>query len=173
MDLDTPPTSVTSPASATYGLPETYASLNEKPVRERRPPRKLQSRVLEASPSTTSGRRVQKGRGSLGQTEAKLEEQDSPTVLEHAEEASPQAQKSKQKGKPKSDTYKQAWSVSEQHLLERLLEEIPEGEKNRWAKISKAMNGRRTARQVASRVQKYFEKLKKFGVDVGGSKRTS
>ena len=34
-------------------------------------------------------------------------------------------------GKPKSETYKQAWSVSEQHLLERLLEEIPEGEKNR------------------------------------------
>jgi hypothetical protein len=38
---------------------------------------------------------------------------------------------SKESGKPKSETYKQAWSVSEQHLLERLLEEIPEGEKNR------------------------------------------
>ncbi|KAI0772740.1 hypothetical protein BD413DRAFT_612239 [Trametes elegans] len=73
-------------------------------------------------------------------------------------------------GKVKSDTYKQAWSVSEQHLLERLLEEIPDGEKNRWSKISKAMNGRRTARQVASRVQKYYEKLKRFGVEVGGSK---
>ncbi|OSD00453.1 hypothetical protein PYCCODRAFT_1371070 [Trametes coccinea BRFM310] len=73
-------------------------------------------------------------------------------------------------GKAKSETYKQAWSVSEQHLLERLLEEIPEGEKNRWSKISKAMNGRRTARQVASRVQKYYEKLKRFGVEVGSSK---
>ena len=31
------------------------------------------------------------------------------------------------------------------------------------------MNGRRTARQVASRVQKYYEKLKRFGVDVNGS----
>ncbi|CDO72125.1 hypothetical protein BN946_scf184962.g68 [Trametes cinnabarina] len=72
-------------------------------------------------------------------------------------------------GKAKSETYKQAWSVSEQHLLERLLEEIPEGEKNRWSKISKAMNGRRTARQVASRVQKYYEKLKRFGVGVGNS----
>ena len=40
----------------------------------------------------------------------------------------------------------------------------------RWAKISKAMNGRRTARQVASRVQKYYEKLKRFGIEVGGSK---
>ncbi|KAI0251525.1 hypothetical protein BJV78DRAFT_1210337 [Lactifluus subvellereus] len=73
------------------------------------------------------------------------------------------------KKKPKSETYKQAWSISEQHLLERLLTEIPDGEKNRWAKISKAMGGRRTPRQVASRVQKYFEKLKLFGVNVGGA----
>jgi hypothetical protein len=36
----------------------------------------------------------------------------------------------------------------------------------RWAKISQAMSGRRTPRQVASRVQKYFEKLKRFGVGV-------
>lgn len=34
-------------------------------------------------------------------------------------------------GKPKPETYKQAWSVSEQHLLEQLLEQIPEGEKYR------------------------------------------
>jgi hypothetical protein len=87
--------------------------------------------------------------------------------------------------KAKPETYKQAWSISEQHLLERLLDEIPEGEKNRWVylgllsryikttstlrwqKISQAMQGRRTPRQVASRVQKYFEKLKRFGVGVG------
>ncbi|KAF8638461.1 hypothetical protein AX17_002195 [Amanita inopinata Kibby_2008] len=68
--------------------------------------------------------------------------------------------------KPKSETYKQAWSVSEQHLLEQLLEQIPAGEKNRWQKISRAMDGRRTPRQVASRVQKYFEKLKRFGIDI-------
>jgi hypothetical protein len=36
------------------------------------------------------------------------------------------------KTKIKPETYKQAWTVSEQHLLERLLDEIPEGEKNRW-----------------------------------------
>ena len=36
------------------------------------------------------------------------------------------------KEKPKSETYKQAWSDSEQHLLERLLSEIPDGEKNRY-----------------------------------------
>jgi len=33
----------------------------------------------------------------------------------------------------KADSYKQAWSVSEQDLLERLLEEIPDGSKNRYA----------------------------------------
>ncbi|KAI0342496.1 hypothetical protein BDW22DRAFT_1357867 [Trametopsis cervina] len=79
-----------------------------------------------------------------------------------------EATKVDKKGKARPETYKQAWSVEEQHLLERLLEEIPEGEKNRWQKISKAMNGKRTSRQVASRVQKYYEKLKRYGLGVGG-----
>ena len=35
----------------------------------------------------------------------------------------------------------------------------------KWQKISRIMNGTRTPRQVASRVQKCFEKLKKFGVE--------
>jgi hypothetical protein len=40
--------------------------------------------------------------------------------------------KRKLKGiKPKPETYKQSWSVSEQNLLEQLLEEIPDGEKFR------------------------------------------
>ncbi|KAG6829902.1 hypothetical protein H0H92_003035 [Tricholoma furcatifolium] len=72
--------------------------------------------------------------------------------------------RSKKPDKPKPETYKQAWSVEEQHHLEQLLEQIPDGEKNRWQKISLAMDGRRTPRQVASRVQKYFEKLKRFGM---------
>ncbi|KAH6877360.1 hypothetical protein BKA70DRAFT_1346235, partial [Coprinopsis sp. MPI-PUGE-AT-0042] len=55
------------------------------------------------------------------------------------------------KPKPKPETYKQAWSDDEQRLLEQLLDEIPEGEKFRWQKISKAMGGKRTPRQVASR----------------------
>lgn len=43
------------------------------------------------------------------------------------------SEKSKTKnGKPRNETYKQAWSVEEQHLLERLLQEIPDGEKNRY-----------------------------------------
>ncbi|KAH9164955.1 hypothetical protein EDB89DRAFT_2246970 [Lactarius sanguifluus] len=37
--------------------------------------------------------------------------------------------------KPKSERYKQAWSISEQYLLERLLIEIPDGDKNRWSKL--------------------------------------
>lgn len=39
-------------------------------------------------------------------------------------------------GKPRNETYKQAWSVEEQHHLERLLQEIPDGEKNRWVFLS-------------------------------------
>ncbi|KIP10794.1 hypothetical protein PHLGIDRAFT_100624 [Phlebiopsis gigantea 11061_1 CR5-6] len=86
----------------------------------------------------------------------------------------PEGPQLNKKGKPRPETFNQAWSVEEQHLLERLLEEIPDGEKNRWSKISQAMNGRRTARQVASRVQKYYAKLKRFGVDVNaGSSRTN
>jgi hypothetical protein len=46
----------------------------------------------------------------------------------------PEDLKSKRKSKgpkPKPETYKQSWSVSEQNLLEQLLEEIPDGEKFR------------------------------------------
>jgi hypothetical protein len=83
--------------------------------------------------------------------------------------------------KHKPESYKQNWSVSEQHQLEQLLKEYPDGEHQRyssvflywslsheiirWKKISRAMGGRRTPRQVASRVQKLYEKLKRAGVD--------
>ncbi|KAG9123978.1 hypothetical protein FRC07_013303 [Ceratobasidium sp. 392] len=79
-------------------------------------------------------------------------------------------------------TFKKNWSLDEQHTLERLLVEIPSTVKFRWVKISEAMGGTRTPRQVASRVQKYYEKMKKLGVAVdstemggggrGGSKAT-
>ncbi|KAG6885539.1 hypothetical protein C0993_000324 [Termitomyces sp. T159_Od127] len=39
------------------------------------------------------------------------------------------------KDKPKPETYKQQWSMSEQHLLEQLLEQIPDGEKNRFVRF--------------------------------------
>lgn len=89
-----------------------------------------------------------------------------PDPKDAEKQPEPDDNKPKRSRGRKSVTFKMAWSVEEQRLLERLLEEIPDGEKNRWAKISQAMNGRRTPRQVASRVQKYFEKLKKFGVEV-------
>ncbi|KAL6302278.1 hypothetical protein BKA93DRAFT_793597 [Sparassis latifolia] len=154
MDVDTPPTSVTSPLSAVSGLPPSHPPVHGKPVRERRQTRKAK----EAAPPADV-RAKPKGRRETAPKSADLP----------PEPASSSAAPQKEKSKQKSETYKQAWSVSEQHLLERLLEEIPEGEKNRWLKISQAMNSRRTARQVASRVQKYFEKLKRFGLDVGKS----
>ncbi|KAN0139488.1 hypothetical protein V8E53_002989 [Lactarius tabidus] len=50
----------------------------------------------------------------------------------------------------KSETYKQAWTVSEQHV-ERLLTEIPGGKKNRgWSKISQATGGHRSTSGLAS-----------------------
>ena len=171
MVVDTPPTSIASPASAVPSLPQ------ERSVRERRPSRKAQQDIGE----------IAKRAKPSGKLKVKLKVEPPPEPEPEPEETTePPRDK---KGKAKSETYKQAWSVSEQHLLERLLDEIPDGEKNRyapfsalvsalwlttgcvrWAKISKAMNGRRTARQVASRVLKYYEKLKRFGIEVGGSK---
>ncbi|KAF9815195.1 hypothetical protein IEO21_04712 [Rhodonia placenta] len=170
MDVDTPATSVESPASFYPGLPPVDPLPPKSAARERRVPRKAQARGSTSALSDSTQRN--RGRGSLAKVEPKAEEEDTPASTEVVPEDEP-AQDSKQKSMAKSETYKQAWSVSEQHLLERLLEEIPEGEKNRWAKISKAMNGRRTPRQVASRVQKYFEKLKRFGVEIGGGKSTA
>jgi len=68
----------------------------------------------------------------------------------------------------RSATFNLPWTPQEQRLLERYLVEIPSTERHRWVKISKAMGGTRTARQVASRVQKYNEKMKKFGLEAVG-----
>ncbi|KAI0664119.1 hypothetical protein C8Q70DRAFT_904933 [Cubamyces menziesii] len=155
MAVDTAPDTA-SPNDPSPNLPEANVALG---ARERRPTRKakVDPRVSSTRVNTSTAKAHSKPK-----TKVKAEAVDNPPE--------PSAEPPRDKnGKAKSETYKQAWSVSEQHLLERLLEEIPDGEKNRWAKISKAMNGRRTARQVASRVQKYYEKLKRFGVEVGGS----
>ncbi|KAG6841164.1 hypothetical protein C0991_001292 [Blastosporella zonata] len=115
------------------------------PIRSRKPSVKAQT---EKKPSTVPQKRKAK----------------SPSPSERGSSPEPPSKPKRAKDKPKPETYKQQWSVSEQHLLEQLLDQIPEGEKNRWQKISRAMNGKRTPRQVASRVQKYFAKLKRFGV---------
>lgn len=69
----------------------------------------------------------------------------------------------------KSDTFNQLWTVEEQKKLEQLLIKFPpeEVESRRWQKIADAL-GNRTAKQVASRVQKYFIKLTKAGIPVPG-----
>ncbi|KAG5285529.1 hypothetical protein AALO_G00004410 [Alosa alosa] len=69
----------------------------------------------------------------------------------------------------KPDTFNQLWTVEEQKKLEQLLVKFPpeEVEAKRWQKIADAL-GNRTAKQVASRVQKYFIKLTKAGIPVPG-----
>jgi len=159
-------------------------SLNSKTTTASPPPSRTPSRVRKPT------HKAQSYPQPRGRPKQPVIEQESDEEEGGGAEADVPATKTKaprgQPGKLKSETYKQAWSVSEQCLLEKLLEEIPDGEKNRcvvlsrpflsgigihepyihrrWQKISRAMNGRRTPRQVASRVQKYFEKLKKFGV---------
>lgn len=63
----------------------------------------------------------------------------------------------------------QLWTCEEQRRLEELLIEYPPEpiEMRRFAKIAKAL-GNRTARQVASRLQKYFQKLHAAGLPVPG-----
>ncbi|KAF7222048.1 transcript variant X2, partial [Nothobranchius furzeri] len=69
----------------------------------------------------------------------------------------------------KPDTFNQLWTVEEQKKLEQLLVKFPpeEIESRRWQKIADEL-GNRTAKQVASRVQKYFIKLTKAGIPVPG-----
>ncbi|KAM8716357.1 hypothetical protein ACLKA7_003265 [Drosophila subpalustris] len=61
------------------------------------------------------------------------------------------------------------WTNEEQRRLEQLLIEYPpeEVEMRRFGKIAKAL-GNRTAQQVFSRVQKYFQKLHDAGLPVPG-----
>lgn len=69
----------------------------------------------------------------------------------------------------KPETFNQLWTCEEQRRLEELLIEYPPEpiEMRRFAKIAKAL-GNRTARQVASRLQKYFQKLHAAGLPVPG-----
>ncbi|XP_061695014.1 ZZ-type zinc finger-containing protein 3 [Syngnathoides biaculeatus] len=69
----------------------------------------------------------------------------------------------------KPHTFNQLWTAEEQKKLEQLLLKFPpeEVESKRWQKIADEL-GNRTAKQVASRVQKYFIKLTKAGIPVPG-----
>lgn len=166
----------------TYRPDATRREIVNRTSRTRKPSLKLQFQALttlteepENEPASTPV--PLQGLGKRSRDVAEIDD----TVCKPKSEPLSMSEVNAEMDKCRSDTYKQAWSVSEQHLLERLLEEIPDGERNRhvlprvvahqladindrWAKISQAMGGRRTPRQVASRVQKYFEKLKRFGV---------
>jgi len=160
------------PAPLAMDVESSIASTSRSPSsprhtsRVRRPSTKLQTQ----SNGTSLPSRRKSGAAELPQLSlpppkrSKIETQKDPPDPEPPPPLPAVKRDKDAKGKPRSETYKLAWSVSEQHLLEQLLEQIPDGEKNRWQKISRAMEGRRTPRQVASRVQKYFEKLKRFGV---------
>ena len=156
--------------SMEMGMPPASEPVFPDAPRSRKPSRKARSQVYSEEKEGEEERPRKKAR--LPNLKSTPNAQGKADAKEKAngKEKSNGKEKTKTKGKekdpkPQPDTYKQAWSVSEQHLLEQLLEQIPEGERFRWQKISRAMNGTRTPRQVASRVQKYFEKLKKFGVE--------
>ena len=114
MAVDTPATSVASPASV---APTLQASA---PARHRRTTRKARGDPNAGARNTAKA--TSKARAQV-EVKAKQDEEGG---------AAPSGPPRGKDGKLKSETYKQAWSVSEQHLLERLLEEIPEGEKNRY-----------------------------------------
>jgi hypothetical protein len=147
----------------------------DRSSRSRKPHVKLQPRSLDNNlePDTESMSITIPPTSTLGKRSRNSADVKNIIRKFKAEPSPPTPEPKADTDKPKPETYKQAWSVSEQHLLERLLEEIPDGERNRWAKISQAMGGRRTPRQVASRVQKYFEMLKRFGVGVEKKSKTS
>ncbi|KAH8329113.1 hypothetical protein KR074_003888 [Drosophila pseudoananassae] len=73
------------------------------------------------------------------------------------------------KSHKRSESFARLWTNEEQRHLEQLLIQYPpeEVEMRRFTKIAKAL-GNRTAQQVFSRVQKYFQKLHDAGMPVPG-----
>ncbi|XP_017095646.2 ZZ-type zinc finger-containing protein 3 [Drosophila bipectinata] len=73
------------------------------------------------------------------------------------------------KSHKRSESFARLWTNEEQRHLEQLLIQYPpeEIEMRRFTKIAKAL-GNRTAQQVFSRVQKYFQKLHDAGMPVPG-----
>eukprot|EP01094_Clydonella_sp_ATCC50884_P018734 TRINITY_DN3519_c0_g1_i2.p1 TRINITY_DN3519_c0_g1~~TRINITY_DN3519_c0_g1_i2.p1 ORF type:complete len:368 (+),score=129.99 TRINITY_DN3519_c0_g1_i2:408-1511(+) len=68
-------------------------------------------------------------------------------------------------------SFNRLWSDEEQARLEKLLELYGEEDvaAHRWTKIARAL-GNRTPKQVASRTQKYFQKLTRLGLPLPGAK---
>jgi len=131
-DTSTPTASVTSPMD--IGLPSKPSSKPSTPLsvpttveRARIVPTKNKSRGHERVISSA------KAKETLW-TSAALNGHCSQELYPDLKQSF--SKRSKKENKVRPETYKQAWSVSEQHLLERLLEEIPDGEKNRYVPSS-------------------------------------
>jgi len=91
---------------------------------------KKKAKVLP-SPKSKSHAKVTNCSSALS-TQSPTPLDDEPAVVDsHADE--PPSQEDTLAQKPKSETYKQTWSVDEQNLLEQLLEAIPDGEQYRLA----------------------------------------
>lgn len=93
----------------------------------------------------------------------------SSDTLESTSHSRPQMIRGRLYDETKPETFNQLWTIEEQKKLEQLLLKYPpeEIESRRWQKIADEL-GNRTAKQVASRVQKYFIKLTKAGIPVPG-----
>ena len=113
-------------------------------IRIRRPTiKKAQSQYLNGTGDTKEGatttknshRSTKKNTSSMSVTsEPPLGPQTLPEDIALPENPleDPNSKRKSKNPKPKPETYKQSWSVSEQNLLEQLLEEIPDGEKFRY-----------------------------------------
>ena len=122
--------SADTPATATGAatLPPAAAFRREGATRERRASRKAEENAKNEAAAKAKAKAKGKAKAKA---QAKPKAEPGEDEGSFAAPAPEEASLAGKKGKGKSETYKQAWSVSEQHLLERLLEEIPDGEKNR------------------------------------------
>lgn len=105
-------------------LPATSSTLHSAPPKPPCP-RRSATKAQPTTPLTVKINLQKKKRPQEPEPEQALEDVESRTT-----------KRPRGSGKPKPETFNQAWSVSEQHLLERLLEEIPDGEKNRYMTLS-------------------------------------
>lgn len=90
-----------------------------------------------AGPSTTTPRPARTGKSAPARSKRKVptpKQENEPSLppAQPSEDEGPPSKKSSYAKGPKSDTYKQTWSDSEQNLLEKLLDDIPSTEKNRY-----------------------------------------
>ena len=131
MELD-----LSTPSSGSGTLSQGVSPPLRHTSRVRRPSAKLQATQAAngtfTANSTTAGLLPRRGTTTKRMCNPSTEIEPEPEPMLPTAKRMHNPDKVQASGKPKSETYKQAWSVSEQHLLEQLLEQIPDGAKNRW-----------------------------------------